>query len=114
MPVQVLLCDIKVVFVYRANEPALSDSDQEDLEVERADRSLFVQDLIVSSLGSISIRRDSNTKHHGLLDELLSLQEDGAGACGGDSPCYHKPDILDANNEDIEVISLETQDDKDS
>jgi len=102
----------------RANEPALSDSDQEELEVERADRSLFVQDLIISSLGSISL--STEPKHQGLMDELFSLQDSEEGAMGGvDNASHNTQDRMsklntEATNEDIEVITLETQNDKDS
>ena len=43
--------------LFRANEPSLSEAEQETLERERADRSLFVQDLILSTLGSAAFRR---------------------------------------------------------
>lgn len=52
------------------------------------------------------------------LDEQAEDRE--ASACGGDSISYHKPDCdlletqTDPNNQDIEVINLETEDDKDS
>lgn len=116
------ICNNITSFFYfhnRANEPALSDSDQEELEVERADRSLFVQDLIVSSLGSISIT-DPSHKSREMIKELCSHQESEEGAFGGgetgETLHCDKPEstsILDTN-EDIQVISLETEDDKDS
>lgn len=55
------------------------------------------------------------------MEELFSLQgnEQGGAIGGGDIACHNKPDSMpilerEETNQDIEVISLETQDDKDS
>ena len=52
-----LLILLNLVFFFRANEPCLSEVKQEMLELKRADRSLFIQDLTLSTLGAAAFRR---------------------------------------------------------
>ncbi|EDO37139.1 predicted protein [Nematostella vectensis] len=108
----------------RANEPALSESDQEELEEQRADRAMFVQDLIVSTLGSALRKQQFADRQDSIEDEFtqLTLHQGSIerGAAGGASFEYHKPDNHalesdpDPSNQDIEIINLETEDDKES
>lgn len=104
----------------RANEPSLSEADQETLERERADRSLFVQDLILSTLGSAAFRRRSRP-----ILTATEPSEEFASLTLQDSNGIHDSGAAEAQDcnvieqditvQDMEFISLETEEeDKDS
>lgn len=107
----------------RANEPSLSEAEQEMLERERADRSLFVQDLILSTLGSAAFRRRPHPLSSSAaepMDEFarLSLQESSdiressEGASASQDCNIIEQDIT---VQDMEHISVDTEEeDKDS
>jgi len=105
------------------NEPVLSESEKEVLEVERADRGLFVQDLILSTLelGNTSWKRRVGEEDDEMTDVFanlnLGLSQRGtsghnaatsSGHGAADSSCC---DSQNCGN-DIEVICLDS-DEKD-
>ena len=113
-----------------ANEPALTDSEQEQLENQRTDRSWFVQDLILSTLGSGTFRKCetsfSREAGSGLVDEfsqlLVSTCTSDAGATGDGGrdgidvspvPITITADSASELNQDIEIISLGMGEDDD-
>lgn len=111
---------LSFAILFRANEPSLSEAEQETLERERADRSLFVQDLILSTLGSAAFRRrarpsSSVTETSGEFASL-TLQE-SAGPQANEMRAEAKDcNVIeqDITVQDMELISLETEEDKDS
>lgn len=104
----------------RANEPSLSESEQEILERERADRSLFVQDLILSTLGSAAFRRRPRPipDSTGPSEEFASLtiQDSTANDAARGAAESQDSNVVeqDVTVEDMEFISLEREEDKDS
>lgn len=105
----------------RANEPALSESEQEALERERADRSLFVQDLILSTLGSAAFRRRvrSRVSVADASNEFsrITLQDSERIQAIGNETRSESQDLnvveQDITVQDMELISLETDEDED-
>ena len=55
-----ILSLITIVFSSRINEPSLSENDLQVVEVENADRSFFIQDLILSTLNDSDKDSDSS------------------------------------------------------
>ena len=57
--------DNKVFFSFlcfrRISEPTLSEGDQQNMEIENADRSFFLQDLILSTLNDSDKESDSSS-----------------------------------------------------
>ena len=118
-----------VILYSSANEPALTEREQEELENQRTERSLFVQDLILSTLGSGTFRKSGSSfcrdASAGLIDEfsqlLISSQSEADTTAGGSSGCVDVPPVpitVTAEsspelNQDIEIISLEMDDDDD-
>lgn len=117
---------VSLIFVFpvsRANEPSLSEAEQEMLERERSDRSLFVQDLILSTLGSAAFRRRPHPFSSSAaepMDEFASLslqessdiRESGDGASAAQDCNIIEQDIT---VQDMEHISVDTEEeDKDS
>ena len=108
--------------LFRANEPSLSEAEQETLERERADRSLFVQDLILSTLGSAAFRRrarpTSSVRETTAGFASLSLQDSAGIQASADEMRAEAQDCnvieQDITVQDMELISLETEEDKDS
>jgi len=104
----------------RASEPSLSEAEQETLERERADRSLFVQDLILSTLGSAAFRRRprpmSASAEPSDEFESLSLQDSNGIQASGEAEAQNCNVIeQDITVQDMEFISVETEEeDKDS
>ena len=103
-------------FAFRANEPTLSEAEQEALERERADRSLFVQDLILSTLGSAAFRRRprplSSSTEPSQEFASLSLQEStGNRNEAADQDC----NVIeqDITVQDMELLSIETEEEED-
>lgn len=113
-------------FYDRANASALSETEKEDLEMERADRSLFVQDLILSTLGSAVFRTTAHSSSEDkemddLSQQIRSMGQEPLGASAGlvclrssTGPLGSAELESDLLNHDIEVISLESEEDKDS
>lgn len=107
--------------LFRANEPALSESEQEALERERADRSLFVQDLILSTLGSAAFRRRARSRVSvaDASNEFarITLQDsERIQAIGNETRSesqYLNVVEQDITVQDMELISLETDEDED-
>lgn len=105
----------------RANEPALSEAEQEALERERADRSLFVQDLILSTLGSAAFRRRARSRV--LVTDAsnefarITLQDSERIQASGNEARAESQDLnvveQDITVQDMELISLETDEDED-
>lgn len=104
----------------RANEPSLSEAEQEILERERADRSLFVQDLILSTLGSAAFRRRSrpipDSTEPSEEFASLTIQDSTANDAARGAAESQDSNVVeqDVTVEDMEFISLETEEDKDS
>lgn len=106
----------------RANEPSLSEAEQETLERERADRSLFVQDLILSTLGSAAFRRrtrpSSSVRETSDGFTSLTIQDSTGIQASADEMRAEARDCnvieQDITVQDMELISLETEEDKDS
>ena len=108
----------------RATEAALSEAEKERLEVERADRSLFVQDLILSTLGSTIFRTTPHADSGGEVDSLshqilrlgqeLPTSSEPVPVASGRGPGTSSVGSDEALIRDLEVISLESDDDKDS
>lgn len=102
----------------RANEPSLSEAEQELLERDRADRSLFVQDLILSTLGSAAFRRrprpiSSSTEP---ADQFASLTlQDSDGNRESREAAAQDCNVIeqDITVQDMELISLDTEGDED-
>lgn len=102
----------------------MSEAEQETLERERADRSLFVQDLILSTLGSAAFRRRARPSSSSVTetsDEFTSLtlqDSSGTQAGSGDGMRAEAQDCnvieQDITVQDMELISLETEEEKDS
>ena len=98
----------------------MSEAAQETLERERVDRSLFVQDLILSTLGSAAFRRRSRPIPSVTepSDEFASLTlQDSTGIHGSGAAEAQDCNVIeqDITVQDMEFISLETEEeDKDS
>ena len=121
MEVCCLLILLNPVFLFRANEPCLSEVEQEMLELERADRSLFVQDLILSTLGSAAFRRRPRpiSSSSEPVDDFasLSLQDSSDIRFSGEASAAQDCNVLeqDITVQDMELISVDTEEeDKDS
>lgn len=107
--------------LFRANEPALSESEQEALERERADRSLFVQDLILSTLGLAAFRRRARSRVSvaDASNEFarITLQDSERIQAIGNETRSESQDLnvveQDITVQDMELISLETDEDED-
>lgn len=107
--------------LFRANEPALSESEQEALERERADRSLFVQDLILSTLGSAAFRRRARSRvsvaDASIEFARITLQDSERIQAIGNETRSESQDLnvveQDITVQDMELISLETDEDED-
>lgn len=102
----------------RANEPALSEVEQEALERERADRSLFVQDLILSTLGSAAFRRRVRpmVSVTDTSDEFSRLTLQDSARIGNEMRVESQDlNIIeqDITVQDMEFVSLETEEDED-
>ena len=60
------ICNLKVISFFffitlcRINEPSLTEAEQQNSEVENADRSFFLQDLILSTLNDSDKESDSS------------------------------------------------------
>lgn len=121
-PKRTLFALLSFAILFRANEPSLSEAEQETLERERADRSLFVQDLILSTLGSAAFRRRARPSSSvtGTSEGFASLTlQDSAGIqASADEMRAEAQDCnvieQDITVQDMELISLETEEDKDS
>lgn len=103
---------------FRANEPALSEVEQEALERERADRSLFVQDLILSTLGSAAFRRRVRpmVSVTDTSDEFSRLTLQDSARIGNEMRVESQDlNIIeqDITVQDMEFVSLETEEDED-
>ena len=100
----------------RANEPTLSEAEQETLELERADRSLFVQDLILSTLGSAAFRRRprpiSSSTEPSQEFASPSLHE-STGSRGEAAARDCNVIEQDITVQDMEFISIETEEEED-
>ena len=113
-----IMCN--AIVLCRASEPSLSEAEQETLERERADRSLFVQDLILSTLGSAAFRRRprpmSASAEPSDEFESLSLQDSNGIQASGEAEAQNCNVIeQDITVQDMEFISVETEEeDKDS
>lgn len=107
-----------MIVLCRANEPSLSEAEQETLERERADRSLFVQDLILSTLGSAAFRRrprpaSSSAEPLGEFGSL-SLQDSAGIEDRGEAEGQNSNVIeQDITVQDMELISMETEEEED-
>lgn len=103
----------------RANEPCLSEVEQEMLELERADRSLFVQDLILSTLGSAAFRRRPRpiSSSSEPVDDFasLSLQDSSDIRVSGEASAAQDCNVLeqDITVQDMELISVDTEEEED-
>ena len=100
----------------------MSEAEQETLERERADRSLFVQDLILSTLGSAAFRRRArpspSVRETTAGFSSLTLQDSAGIQASADEMLAEAQDCnvieQDITVQDMELISLETEEDKDS
>ena len=121
-PYEHVLLLLSSATLFRANEPSLSEAEQETLERERADRSLFVQDLILSTLGSAAFRRrtrpSSSVRETSDGFTSLTIQDSTGIQASADEMRAEARDCnvieQDITVQDMELISLETEEDKDS
>lgn len=96
----------------------MSEAEQELLERDRADRSLFVQDLILSTLGSAAFRRrprpiSSSTEP---ADQFASLTlQDSDGNRESREAAAQDCNVIeqDITVQDMELITLDTEGDED-
>ena len=110
-------------FLPRATGSSLPESEQENLEHERADRSLFVQDLILSTLGPALFRKrtrpipqDTELSEFTRLTLQEGIRSQGSGVEHGMRAEARDCDVVaqGITVQDIEIISLETEEEKDS
>lgn len=61
-------------YLYRLNDPKMSEAERQSMESERADRSLFVQELLLSTL----VREESSSSDE---DDRGEMADFGAMGC---------------------------------
>lgn len=69
-----ICCSSRLLYPLRLNEPKMSEAERQFLEGERADRSLFVQELLLSTL----MHEESSSSDE---DERRDFADFGAMGC---------------------------------
>lgn len=80
------------IWLYRCTDVVLSESEQQALEIHRANRSLFVQELLVSTLTDLNMIDDSDGESS--VEERLShLAKSGSKESAEDSLSDKDPEV---------------------
>lgn len=82
----------------RVNESQLSESEQQQLDQERADRSVFVQQLLLSSLADKLHLSTSESETESEDDQLRSVAVQGASVAGVGGMTSSHYDVTDSDN----------------